>query len=365
MLARAFTKLCSSRLEPMAKNKRQHYVPQAYLRAFSDETGRALHTYNIARTTHIARASISGQCQLHRPFGATDAIDEHLTHVERDGLALLNRMRDHGELYDHPDAHQRVITYVLYQSGRTKRAADFAAELRTQYARSFFAAARSTSLELRHLLPRLRMTLPHPLAGSLQYAVQFVPFIGDLRPKLLLNESGVELITSDHPVVMHNQWRQEWPWSLNSTGLACGGLQLFLPLSPRVALVQYDDDVYAFGGDHDDSVLVTDGDAIRELNELQMAYAGDNLYYRSPAMRVEIDSMRWDRRVAMASLIVTTVAPGDVELPHVYVDIKNPPVALGSGLFAVRPSARGVPHPARVIEPRAFAGRLLKLQREG
>lgn len=342
----------------MAANTRQHFVPQAYLRGFADESGRALRAYNIDRRRHIDRASISGQCQLHRPFGKHEIIDVHLSHVERQGLVVLRRLRDDQELYDDAADHHHLIAYVLYQWARTQRAADVAAEYTTQHARAFFGASEGTSEALRSVLPQMRMQLPHPLAGPLHQAIRYVPVIGDLRPKLLLNETGVEFVTSDNPVVFHNVWRQTWPWSLNSTGLLCGGLQLFLPLSPRVALVQYDDDVYWLGHDGDHRVVVRDETTIREINALVMAYAGANLYYRDPAMRAEVDGMDWSRRAPIESLIVTH-APTRGHPRATRLDVKIAPVTITSRVWALRPWARAMPHVARVVQSRLHAAQVV------
>lgn len=75
------------------------------------------------------------------------------------------------------------------------------------------------------------------------------------------------LIASDAPVVLHNRFYEGQHISV--TGYANVGLQLFLPLGPRLALLGYDAAAYDLQRDCDGIVRVQSADQIRLINDLQ------------------------------------------------------------------------------------------------
>lgn len=65
----------------------------------------------------------------------------------------------------------------------------------------------------------------------------------------------------------------------SGTGLACKGLQVFLPLSPKHLLHYYDGDVYRVGDKRQRVIFVKDDEDIHALNVLQCASAHANIYF--------------------------------------------------------------------------------------
>jgi hypothetical protein len=72
-------------------------------------------------------------------------------------------------------------------------------------------------------------------------------------------------------------------------GLA--GLQVFVPLSPRLALLFYDGDAYAVGSAASRSVRVHRPDHIQQINLLQWYEAEDNIFLPSSAAEADVRAL--------------------------------------------------------------------------
>ena len=100
-----------------------------------------------------------------------------------------------------------------------------------------------------------------------------------------MNKTDVEFVTSDNPVVLYNQLFSFRKFGSN-TGLAQKGLQIFLPISPKIALIFYDHDVYSVGKRHSLTVNIDLVRDVYELNTLQMCSAMNCVYFRDSELDV-------------------------------------------------------------------------------
>lgn len=147
------------------------------------------------------------------------------------------------------DEHRALVTFISFQVGRTP---DAAAVMRRMQERLGDAYARTVG-ELfggqpsQAALDQIRAGWWAPLPESLKNAELGAPLLLDLRLKLLICPVGHAFITSDSPAVLLNPWCRGWT-AMGVTGLACGGLLVFLPLSPRHLLLLVDEDVYSIAG---------------------------------------------------------------------------------------------------------------------
>ncbi len=95
----------------------------------------------------------------------------------------------------------------------------------------------------------------------------------DLRCKLLVNKTRLPFITSDSPMVKYNQYLEQREWLGNWTGYPIIGLQIFLPISPCMILLLYDNWTYTIGSKKSKKehfVEISDIEEIEQLNLLQV-----------------------------------------------------------------------------------------------
>ena len=114
--------------------------------------------------------------------------------------------------------------------------------------------------------------------------------ISSLQSKLLINETEIEFVTSDHPVVLYNQLLNfmsllEVPGS--RTGLNTKGLQVFFPISPTKLLFFYDPTSYRVGHSHRRNVSIHHKQEILDINVLQMCSANENIYFKNETFDID------------------------------------------------------------------------------
>lgn len=112
---------------------------------------------------------------------------------------------------------------------------------------------------------------------NLDLMMPMIPAVMDLAMKMLINETDIEFITSDSPVAIVNQWCMGTP-NDGSTALACSGLEIFLPISPRHVVLFYDKDIYNVGRQGSNQVKLIGKNDVHSINGLQLLTADSNLY---------------------------------------------------------------------------------------
>jgi hypothetical protein len=97
---------------------------------------------------------------------------------------------------------------------------------------------------------------------------------------LLLNETSMEFITSDDPVVIHNQWCE----GVTHTGVLgwnARGFQALFPISPSELLVLFDPLIYRVGNSHraTRATIVQNECDVEVFNAFQIHNADENVYF--------------------------------------------------------------------------------------
>jgi hypothetical protein len=98
--------------------------------------------------------------------------------------------------------------------------------------------------------------------------VLLAEILGDLEYHIIKNETSSEFYISDHPVFMYN-WLYRELEDPSVTSIAASGLQIFLPLSPKITLCLYDPKVYKYGQRTSVTCISNDSD-IEILNSFQV-----------------------------------------------------------------------------------------------
>ena len=273
----------------MAAHKSHHFVPQFLLRKFaSDAGGRHLCLYRVKERKHIQQVSIRDQCARDHYYGKNSGAEKALADFEGLAAGVIKTITIDGRVPE-PNTQEIFIFYVFAMLQRSRTPAEVARqeEMATQFRRHFAKSDPTRPEELRPHIDRLRATYPDGRTPAMEFALKYSPMLTDLRLKVLRSAGNAEFAIGDAPVVLHNQWcrRVRGPGSI---GLACHGLQVFLPLSPNHLAIAYDTDVYRVGESAPDFVDVSD-DEVLAFNSLQFAGAHSSVYYRSPRLAAHLD----------------------------------------------------------------------------
>jgi hypothetical protein len=267
----------------MPDNKKHHYVPRFYLKRFSPD-GCSICLWNIKNTLKVPSANLKHQCYKDYFYGNKSEVEKSLGLVEGQAAHIL-RLIDNFQSpppYGTLD-YLTLVIYMMTQYGRTAYSADALDEMNDKVMKHIFGPkAKAEGIDL----SKVTIGIKDSAQYSLGMVTQFYPLMLDLACKLLLNETNVEFVTSDNPVVLYNQLFSFRKYGSN-TGLASKGLQVFLPISSNMLLIFYDFKSYSVGRISKSLVRVTLSKDVYELNTLQMTSAYENVYFENPNFNIE------------------------------------------------------------------------------
>jgi hypothetical protein len=267
---------CDIILLNMAVTKSQHFVPKFYLRNFSIENnGKSLSLWVIKDNRYIERGSLADQACRNFFYGQEMTVETALGEIETHAAPIIKTIiSKHILPSQYSEQHLILLSFIVSLSLRTKFQADEVNESGDQ----LFKAAYKEHPDLKDNIDRFFIhTDGAPLLalGSLESAIK-LSF--DLKYKLLINTTKAAFVTSDNPVIKHNQYLIE-DKQMGHLGFASTGLQIIIPLSPSVCLIFYDQKTYKVGNKRDSSVFISNPTDIDVINEFQYINADEVVYF--------------------------------------------------------------------------------------
>jgi len=183
-------------------------------------------------------------------------------------------------------------------TGRSRRSSSaYLQYLRTEGAIEF---RRTTAVEMQEVTHRGSSFSPPPMdlsdpAVAREMMSMFVTtrkHIADLAVCVIVNESSIELITSDDPAVLTNRVHIQ-RLKDNNFGLISSGAMLYLPLNPSRAILCYDKDAYELPARRNQFVNLSKDSDVAALNELEYLNARENLYFRDRGLLEQVRAGFW------------------------------------------------------------------------
>lgn len=254
------------------------------MRLFSDD-GAFINLLNINREKVIRGAGIKGQCFKDYFYGRESQMEHALGHVEGAGLGVIRRMlrQQCTPPYGHGDRGD-LMFYLCVQQQRTAYVADAMNDAMDVMMKRILHRTKDVPLDD---LAKVKINFREPGVFAVSLAGMNFWLLGDLGWRLVRFDTKASLLTSDHPSILYNQL-MEHIGPTTSTGLACKGLQYYLPIGPKHCLLLYDRTCYRVSCSHEHGLHVsTEERDIEQLNRLQLVSARDNVYFGADVENVE------------------------------------------------------------------------------
>ena len=261
----------------MTEKKKQHFVPRFYLRNFSlNAEGKKISLFNFAACKYVSCSNLYDQAYKNYFYGEDLTIEDALADLEKEAAKIINStlLNDTVPMMG-SDEHHILLVFIMFLRQRTVYAAD---ELNEAFDKIMKSIA-SEDPKAPPDLERFNFVLTQPVQQALANTASVIPLALDLKFKLIINRTAQAFITSDHPVVFYNQFLEPRKIPGGKTGIACKGLEVFLPLSPTHLLILFDSDVYKVGTKNSALIHVTNETDVEKLNILQCINADKNLYF--------------------------------------------------------------------------------------
>ena len=269
----------------MAKMKKQHYVPQFYLRYFSkDKKTREKDKKTIdilvrKRNLIINNGTISNQSYANYFYGKDKQLEKALGLVETKSAELINLIKKTNFVPNlNSRGHFIILSFVAFMIARTMHNV----QSLNESVDKVFKNIHKEDLKSKNMISDFSISLKEAPAYCLGLSAFTLPILSDLNIKLLINNTNISFIASDNPVVKYNQFLETKKafFIPSHTGLALKGLQLFFPLGPTATLLFYDKQVYRVGDRKKQVIEINEKDA-HSLNLLQIVNANVNIYFNS------------------------------------------------------------------------------------
>ena len=258
----------------MAK-RRNHYVPRFYLKAFEAAPGR-LHLLNLKRSLEVKNAKLRHQCYRRKLYGPSDDIEDKLSHLEGWIAPCIQTIRDK-EILPSPqsDGHQAILAFVALQLLRTPARG---AKLNQLLDKAMKQVYSKDPRLVKEEIERLEFGFKNPVLWGLRNATFIIECIRDLSARLVVSPDNM-FLTSDNPAFKYNQYCEEIQYQ-GTTGAKQRGLQIFVPVSPRLLLILYDREVYdlRFFDRFSRKSKAAQSD-VDSLNKMQLISADENVYF--------------------------------------------------------------------------------------
>ncbi len=269
----------------MPSYKNQHYVPESYLKGWSDD--KELPIYLIEPEREIPSEPISRLCSRSYFNSEETFIEPVLGKLEGAHADAFNSLRTGESLRSLSVGGQRLLlSFVFTQRQRTRLMRD---EIRASSEDYFREGIREDVAEAGYDPDQYTDLEDAQFKRTVQRSHHFMMMHGILAPigmhelacVVLENETDINFITSEAPVVFANPRFKE-DRELAYAGMANAGLQVYCPLSPQLCLLFYDPRTYFVEANRDWHVSLTRSRDIRELNLLQVLNTDSFVLYETP-----------------------------------------------------------------------------------
>lgn len=263
----------------MAKKKKQHYVPRLLLKKFSEDK-KSIRMFAFDSEKMIEQAPIKAQCYKDYLYGKDGVVEDALGGLEDKIATLLNHIinKDIEKLSN--DDKMLILHFANFQEMRTEKAVNDLNSMNDKLVK----AVLSHNPEFKNFnLNKIHIHFSNPIGFLLNQAWDALPLLLDLNIKFLENDTSIDFLISDHPLVLYNQWAEQHPlfknYQSHFTGLALKGLIMFLPISPRHCLIIFDPITYKCCSKTGIYGKISSDKDVILLNKLQAINAQDSIYF--------------------------------------------------------------------------------------
>lgn len=257
--------------------KNQHYIPKFYLKNFSYKSNnKQIGIFHINSNFFFQTAKLKTQGSKNFFYGHDGKIEDNLSDIE--GL-LAEEIRSIIGSNSIPKresvSHLTLLTFVGLTHLRNPVMIDYIKNSREEMKRRVLEL--DENADVNKLVPEI--THENAIKLALSGLESVVENLVDLEYKLLINKTDTSFLTSDFPVVKYNQFLEKQKWKHGKTGYGNTGLQIFIPLNPKITIIFYDPMIYKVGFKKRQILEITDTEDIEQLNILQILNCFSTLFF--------------------------------------------------------------------------------------
>lgn len=277
--------------------KRQHYIPQFYLRFFSDDD-KTVDIFLFKKRLYRSKIPIKSILYKSDLYDNDDSKEQVISRLESMWNASLKRIVARysvdiveDEKYEiNEEDFLNLYSFICFTHMRTRQ--------------QISGIAFQSEAFIRDMNERFPDINPDGLGdfqplfdpyfeanAALSSGVSMLPYFLDLVPVFLQNKTSRSFITCDAPVIPYNPFFEQVGY-LGNSGLGNSGLQIYCPLTPKLAIVLYDSDIYRFKDTSYPLIQPIESPKdVRMLNGLTVSHAYETIVMPSDFPECEIKGL--------------------------------------------------------------------------
>ena len=261
----------------MAKKKKQHFVPQFYLKNYSFQNdSRSIGICALDSGRYIQRGNLRNQAYSDYFYGENAVLENAFALLEGSVSSILSQIISDRKI---PPRESReyfhLLTFIISLSQRTRYAADAVNEMANQ----MLKIAYKDDSRINKYFDKFNIVTKDAPNLALSALDRSLLVSLDLGYKILINDTSHMFITSDNPVIKHNHYLRRIDPIKSYIGFANKGLQIILSLNPVTCLIFYDQDVYGVGNKKESIITVSNHEDVDEINRFIRISADKVLYF--------------------------------------------------------------------------------------
>jgi Protein of unknown function (DUF4238) len=277
----------------MPSQKNQHYVPIFYLKKFSTDD-KNTNIYVIKDKKFIS-GPLNHLCSKSYFYSKDKLLEKIISQLESREAKVINKLireKSFASL-SFEDYHLNFLEFISIMHGRTFRKKKETEKMLDDFTEKilkpmFRADPMSKDFSDDDIASIKIKWSPLHLLG-LQVGLTAGILLSDLVPVLLVNNTKIEFIISDHPVVFHNMAHHSLR-GVSMSGYTSPGLQVFCPLAPNLALMLFDPTYYKVKMSKNHKVKLVERD-VKEINKLQFFSGYNSIFYRTKKQKKFIENL--------------------------------------------------------------------------
>ncbi len=263
------------------QKKNQHYIPQFHLRKWSRD-GKRISLFNKTNGVYVdGIAPIKNMAAKDYLYGKDGKVEDYLGGIEARISPIYDKIITSKSL---SNLNEEDLAYLLLHitlcNERTLASAERYESLVKTTLKECIAMkqAHGQDLDIDVNLIDDHVEIINPCNMSMKAAFELFPIISDLRMLLIRNTSDNEFITSDYPAIKYNLWSNKRNL-YSGWGLSSAGLMFFVPISPRFAILLYDERIYKINDVVNDVLIINKKTFVDEINKLMLLNARSNIFF--------------------------------------------------------------------------------------
>ena len=270
-----------------ASTKNQHYVPQFYQRNFSNDE-KSIGIYLLNQKKYVPTAAIKHQASSDYFYSQNLKIEDALGFLENLAAIVIEKIKQNPTQKLKNEDAMALYVFTMIQIGRTqafvRMMTDNANKMGKLMLRKHIEAMRKTDKANKveyitdDILDSVSIQVNEPGRFALSTISQLIDLCIDMVDggKILINKTSKSFISSDNPACMYDQ-HLERIGNLNYA-LGSSGLQIYLPLTPTLAVMYYDNLCYKLGDRKKNYIEITQEQDVIQLNRLVACTANEVIF---------------------------------------------------------------------------------------